>query len=102
MDRTPSRLDASVRDFCKTEIERLDRQIQLLRSVLWWYISPIMVGVNLVYFGINGVGAGSLAYCIFTLFLGWWIYSVNQKAVAKSLVPVREELSDLFRELNDP
>ncbi len=101
MDRAPSRLDASVREFCMTEIERLDRQIQLSRSVGWWYISPILIGVNLLYFGINGVTVGSVAYCVFTLLLGWWIYSLNQKAVAKSLLPVRDELSELFRELGD-
>ena len=101
MDRERSSLDASIRDFCNTEIERLDRQIQLLRSVLGWYISPILVGVNLVFIGITGGGVVSIAYCIFTLLLGWWIHSQNQKAVAKSLLPVREELAELLHELNE-
>ncbi len=101
MDRSPSPLDVSVRDFCKIEIERMDRQIHLLQSVLWWYIGPLMIGVNLVQFGIDGVGVGSMVYCVFTLFFGWWVHVINQKSVVKSLVPMRDELSDLFRELDE-
>ncbi len=99
--RAPSHPDASVREFCKTEMERADRQIHLLRTVLWWYISPFVIGANLVFAGANGFGLASVAYCVCTLLLSWWIYSLNQKAVAKSLVPVRDELSELFRQLNE-
>ena len=98
--RTPSRLDLSVHRFCETEIERLDRQIHLLRSVLWWYITPIIVGVNLVYFGINGFGFSAMAYCVLTLFFAWWVHSLNQKAVARSLVPLRDNLLDLLRDMD--
>ena len=101
MDRKLSRLDDSVRDFYKTEIERLNRQIDLLRSVLWWYISPIMVGVNLMYFGVNGIGIGSIGYLIFTLFFGWGIYWLNQNAAVKTLVPLRNELEGLLKELGE-
>lgn len=101
MDRQCSPLDAPVRDFCNTEVERLDRQIQLLRSVLVWYISPILLGANLVFFGTQGVGFGSVAYSVFTILIGWWINSLNQKAVTKSLLPVRDELAGLLHELNE-
>src|SRR5262245_47828025 len=40
--RKPASLDAPVRDFCRIELDRLDRQIKLQRSVLWWYIAPCM------------------------------------------------------------
>lgn len=101
MDRKLSRLDDSVRDFYKTEIERLNRQIDLLRSVLWWYISPLMVGANLIFFGVNGIGIGSIGYLIFTLFFGWGIYWLNQNAVVKTLVPLRNELEGLLKELGE-
>lgn len=101
MDGKQSHMDDSVRDYCTNEVERLHRQVHLLRSVVWWYVSPILVGVNLVFFGMNGVGIGSIAYFLFTLLLGLWIYRLNQKAVAKSLIPALDELSGLLEELRD-
>jgi hypothetical protein len=99
--RAPSQLDNSVREFCKTEMERADRQIHLLRTVLWWYISPILIGANLVFVGGNGLGLASVTYCVLTLLVSWWLYALNQKAVAKSLLPVRDELSELLRQLDE-
>src|SRR5437899_109439 len=47
----PAPLDAPVHEFCRIELDRLDRQIQLQRSVLWWYIAPSTVGVNTFFIG---------------------------------------------------
>ena len=44
MIQRPAPLDAPVQEFCRIELDRLDRQIQLLRSVLWWYIAPLHGG----------------------------------------------------------
>ena len=98
----PTRLDASLREYCKTEVARMDRQIELLRSVLWWYIMPIIVGVNIMFTGIAGLGAASRNYCIVTLLMAWGIYLLNQRAVSKSLVPLRDELASLFDDMGKP
>src|SRR5947208_9144935 len=74
--RKPASLDAPVQEFCRIELDRLDRQIQLLRSVLWWYIAPCMIGVNAFFIGLAGFGIASVVYCIFTLLLGWWLYAL--------------------------
>ena len=97
----PAPLDAPVREFCRIELDRLDRQIQLLRSVLWWYIAPAMFGANLVFVGISGLGADSRVYFIFTLLLAWGIYALNMRAVAKELVPARDELASLLSQLEE-
>jgi hypothetical protein len=80
---------------------RLDRQIQLLRSVLWWYIAPGIIGVNTMFIGLAGFGIGSLAYCVLTLLLAWGIYELNMRAVAKQLVPPRNELASLLSQYGD-
>ncbi len=103
----PASLDAPVCEFCRIELDRLDRQIQLLRSVLWWYIAPCMVGVNIVFTGSllpSGVGTialgiASLCYGLFTLLLAWWLYALNRRAVAKELLPARNELANLLSQL---
>lgn len=97
----PASPDASVREFCRTEIGRLDRQIRLLRGVLWWYIAPCLIGANIMYLGIAGLGAATLAYSISTVLLGWGIYLLNMYAVKKSLVPARNELASLLNRLDD-
>lgn len=96
-----SRLEDSVRDFCKKEIGRMDGQIRLLKSVLWWYISPILLGVNLIVFGLRGVGVFSVSYLAMTLILSGWIYAMNQKAVTKTLTPAIDELKDLMNQLGE-
>lgn len=96
-----SPVDAPVREFCRTEVERLDRQIQLVRSVLWWYIAPCIVAVNLFFVGVAGLGIASVLYCAATLLFAAGIYVLNQRAARKSLVPVRDELANLFADLNE-
>jgi hypothetical protein len=81
----PASLDAPVREFCRTELGRLDRQIELLRSVMWWYIAPCIIGVNIMFVGMAGFGIASLVYGIATLLFAWGLYALNMRAVAKSL-----------------
>jgi hypothetical protein len=103
----PAPCDAPVREFCRIELDRLDRQIQLLRSVLWWYITPCMVGVNIVFtgsfiplgVGTIELGIASLGYGLFTLLFAWWLYSLNMRAVAKELLPARNELANFLSQL---
>src|SRR5947209_12163602 len=98
--RKPASLDAPVREFCRIELDRLDRQIQLQRRVLWWYIAPCMVGVNAFFIGLAGFGIASVVYCIVTLLLAWGIFALNMRAVAKGLVPARDELASLLSQLD--
>ena len=97
----PAPLDAPVREFCRIEVARLDRQIRLMRGVLWWYIAPCMIGVNIMFVGMAGLSAASLVYCIATLLLAWGIYALNMTAVAKELTPARNELAGLLNQLQD-
>ena len=95
----PAPIDAPVRDFCRIELDRLDRQIQLLRRVLWWYIAPIIVGANMGYIGTNGLGIDSLFYVLFTVLLAWFIYALNMLAVATVLMPLHDEVADVLSRL---
>jgi hypothetical protein len=97
----PTSLDAPVCEFCRIELDRLDRQSQLLRSVLWWYIAPCTIGVNTMFIGLAGFGMASLVYGILTLLLAWGIYALNMRAVAKELAPARNELASLLSQLGD-
>jgi hypothetical protein len=96
-----SEWDDSVRDFCEKELERLESQVRLLRSVAWWYICPLVLGANLVVFGVAGAGTFSLIYLVSTLLFSWGVYAFNQRAVAKYFSPAITELNELRRELGE-
>ncbi|MCA8990681.1 MAG: hypothetical protein KDA88_01815 [Planctomycetaceae bacterium] len=94
-------VDAPLIDFCRREVDRIQQQIALLKSVLWWYIGPIILGANLVFTGATGVGWFSAVYLLITLLFGAWVYWLNVRAVTKSLVPPRDELLGLLTELEN-
>ena len=94
-------VDAPLIDFCRREVDRIQQQIALLKSVLWWYIGPIILGANLVFTGATGVGWFSAVYLLITILFGAWVYWLNERAVVKSLVPPRDELLGLLTELEN-
>ena len=101
MAQKPSALDASIRDFCQTELARLDRQIQLGKSILWWSILPTLGGAALWYVGVRGFGVSSIAYVALALVVGWGSYAWTQRDVAKSMVPLRAELEQLLVDMSE-
>jgi hypothetical protein len=90
--------DVSVLAFCRAERANVDDQIQLLRTVLWWYLAPLMVGVNLVVFGLAGIRPLTLLFLVATLLLSAVVYWANIRAVTRQLMPLRDELDRLVAE----
>ncbi len=88
--------NASVMDALKIELQKVEIQIGLLKSVFWWYILPIMVGVNIFFIGMNHSNAERAGYFVFTVLLGVFIYWLNQRAVRKQLLPLKTELESLL------
>lgn len=97
---------ASVREFLSGELDQVDRQIRLLKTVLWWYLLPLFCGIFLVVIGaelksmrgIESVVANAICWPTMGLVF-WFIYRLNQRAVVKYLAPIRAELLDLLREI---
>ncbi len=84
------------------EIERIENQIELLRTIASWYIAPRIIGANLVFAGSSSSWLATSLYFVCTLLLSWFIYALNQRAVSKEFVPLYEELKSLEKELVDP
>lgn len=84
----------SLRGYLLHERRKIETQIRLLSTVLWWYILPLYIGAVMVVFGIGG-GRGMVFKVTFAVFYAvicggiWWL---NQYAVKKHLLPLREEL----------
>jgi hypothetical protein len=103
--------DLPLLDFCTKEIKRVDRQIRLLRNVNWWYSGPILLGCSVAFFGLLHSLPEEFPDWQFYVFLiafnacflaaGFIVFRGNARAVLKQLVPVREELAELVRSLQD-
>lgn len=83
----------------RAERARVDQQIRLLRSILWWYIAPLTAGLTLLTLGVSGVTWFSTAYLVIVALVHWWIYVLNQRAVRNDLLPRREDLARLLLQL---
>lgn len=97
----PRPVGLPVAEFCRAELAAVNAQIRLLRSVAWWYIAPVIVGANLVVAGLSRSAIGTVVYLAVTLAMGAVIYRLNQRAVARRLVPLRLALERSLGELQD-
>lgn len=84
----------------RSELEKVDAQIRLLESVLWWYVAPPTVGAILFVVGIGeGLDSGTLIAVAVILAVGALVWWLNQRAVRRDLRPRRRELADLLERI---
>ena len=101
-------------DCIKTSLYKVNHQIWLLKNVLWWYLLPLGVGIfvfmSYLAFAVsrNGIGVSIgwillfiSGYLIFVFFLYWGIYWLNQRAVRKDLLPRKQELEQILKNLKN-
>ena len=85
----------------RAETAKLDAQIRLLETVLWWYVAPLTLGAVLIVVGMTGISWFSAIYLVFAALLAWGIYEANQRAVRRVLRPRRNELQQLLDRLDE-
>jgi len=83
------------------ERDKVDAQIGLLQSVLWWYIAPVLSGLLLVTVGDNGWSTFTLVYGSVVIAGAIGIYVMNQRAVRNDLHPRRERLDELLEQVKE-
>jgi hypothetical protein len=91
----------SVAEALRAEGRRLDAQIALLESVLWWYVAPLSIGVVLLTVGLRGTSWFTLAYSVVVALVAWGVVALNLRVVRRDLRPKRAELNALLSELGD-
>lgn len=88
--------NAPLFDAVKAELQKVENQIGLLKSVAWWYLLPLLVGVLMVHWGGSGGVPSKLLYSAVVLALYVFIYWLNQRAVKNNLLPLQRELASLL------
>jgi len=93
--------DQPVSQMLRQERAKVDAQIRLLESILWWYIAPLLIGLLLVTVGDNGWSTFTLVYGAVALAGAAGIYVLNQRAVRTDLKPRRAELTRLLKQVEE-
>ena len=93
--------DRPLAERIRAEREKVDTQIRLLETVLWWYIAPMAVGLGLVVLGDDGLSWFTLGYGAAVAVFCAVVYVLNQRTVRRSLRPRRETWTRLLRRLEE-
>lgn len=84
----------------RAELEKVDAQIELLESVLWWYLGPPTAGAVLFVVGTGGgLDAMTLVAIALILAVGAVVWRLNRRAVRRDLRPRRRELAELLERI---
>jgi hypothetical protein len=93
----------------ESSLMQVNHQIWLLRNILWWYLLPPGIGIALFFFAVNWqlfkvlpaklVLPGCLFSTLFVAFVFWGVYRLNQSGVRKELIPRKEELEAMLKNI---
>ncbi len=85
----------------RSRLKWLDRQIRMLRTVVWWYVSPFCLGALLLAWGLTGGSGLVFAFHVFwAIAIGTGIVYLNLWTVRRYLQPIRDDLSRLIEALD--
>jgi hypothetical protein len=83
----------SLAEFCRDERRSLETQIRLMRSLPWWYLTPVLVGTNLFVGATSKSPAAVLAIVspltVLVVALAYWL---SRRSLRRELLPRRAEL----------
>lgn len=105
-EHRPAPPGATTIESLRVELESVRAQSRLLGSVLWWYLLPGFIGLVISTWGglpVNDPGAMRVmipTYIVMTLVfiaVDWFVYRLNQRAVATQLRPLEEQLEAMLR-----
>lgn len=98
---SPSSSDRPVAEVLRTERAKVEEQIQLLDTVLWWYLAPITLGALLIVVGSNGWTWSALMQAVLVLLVAGALYLLNQRGRRCTYEPRREKLTRLLEEVQE-
>jgi hypothetical protein len=86
--------------YLSQERQNVMRQIQLLRGVAWWYISPFFIGANLFMYANSPSPVFSACFFAASFVLSVFIWRLNQEAIRTELQPLLDEIDRVARQLS--
>jgi hypothetical protein len=93
---------SSVGEHLRAELTCVDRQIWILHNVAWWYVGPVLVGVNLLVATARGATSMfAIAYLVVTLAASVLIVWLNRWG-ARGLRPLRDSVLRSLEDVREP
>ena len=92
----PAPPGSTVVESLQAELNSVRTQSRLLGSVLWWYILPGFIGVNIATWGLRVDPFTKILGTLFFIAINAGIYWLNQQAVSKQLRPLESQLLSLL------
>ena len=91
--------DLPLAQFCRRELERVDAEIRLLRTVWLRSVVPVTIGVELILLGRWAVPSGRQAVMmVVALVIGVSVHRLNVAAAKNGLLPIRGDLERRIEE----
>jgi hypothetical protein len=81
------------------ERQRLCVQIDLLKSIAWWYIAPLVVSINLVMWAWAPSNVFFVSYLVGSLLFAILIWWINQYVVQHTLKPLVDDIDSVARQM---
>lgn len=88
------------RKHLREELCKMRAQEKLLKSVLWWYLLPIFIGLLFFVIGFEEPLWGKTVYLTIVVIVYAYIWWLNQRAVTKSISPLIKELKEAIAFIN--
>jgi membrane protein implicated in regulation of membrane protease activity len=86
----------------RVQRRKVEAQIELLESVLWWYVAPPALGGALFVYGVSGASWSTALALAVVAGISAFVLWLNRRAVRRDLRPRREELNRRLRRLEEP
>lgn len=95
----PEEAGRPVADCLRLHLRRVERQLELHETVLWWYLAPVAAGSMLFVAGLGGAPWATAITLAAIGLISAWVLRANRRFVRRELRPRRERIAGLLREL---
>lgn len=86
--------DRSFGEHLKEELQKMKTQRKLLKSVLWWYLLPIFLGIVFFVIGFEQRLLYKIVYLVAIVMVYGYIWKLNQDAVAEKINPIIDDIQE--------
>ena len=86
--------DISVKAHLRAELQKVQNQKNLLKSVLWWYLLPLFLSIVLFVMGFDISSTMKAVVIIVNAIVYGYIWKMNQKAVSEHISPLIKEIEE--------
>jgi hypothetical protein len=84
--------DAPVIEWLKYDLVKVHQQAELSRTVMWWYLLPILIGMNVFFWAQPVSFSIKIGPSVLTVLIAAVTYWLNQRVRRKQWLPLQKEL----------